>query len=328
VVLILSHSDLERIVSMKETIDALERAFRELVNRTARLPIRTALSVPEARGWVGIMPAYLGGMRSLSTKIVTVYDENLAKGLPTTMATIILNDPETGKVLAVMEGGFVTAMRTGGVGGLAAKYLSRKNSRTVGIFGAGVQARSQLIALKEVRDIRDVYVYDPVLERARSFGVKMGREVGIPIHVSAKSADLVKKSDIIVTVSTSKIPVFDGRLLRPGTHLNVFGSFKPTDREVDDEAVKRSTVIVDLREAALQEAGDLIVPLKAGIITEHHIRAELGEIITKSKPGRISERDITLFKSVGLGIQDCAIACLAYKNARKQRVGLEVDLLA
>jgi len=313
---------------MRETIDILEEAFRELANGSARLPLRTSFSVPETGGWVGIMPAYSVGMRSLSTKIVTVYDGNLSKALPTTMATIILNDPETGEVLAVMEGGFMTAMRTGGAGGLAAKCLSRENSRTVGIFGAGAQARWQLIALKEVRDIRDVYVYDPLLERATSFADKMGRELKTTVQVSANPSDLVEKSDIIVTVSTSKTPVFDGRLLRPGTHLNVFGAFRPTDREVDDATVKTSRVFVDQKEAALQEAGDLTIPLKAGIIAEHHILAELGEIVTKAKPGRTSDRDITLFKSVGLGIQDCAITCLAYKNARKQRVGLEVDLFA
>lgn len=270
------------------------------------------------------MPAYLRGMGSLSTKIVSIFEGNLTKGLPRIIATVLLNDHETGDAVAVMDGTYITALRTGAVGGLAAKYLSREDSRTVGIFGAGNQARTQLLALKEVREIDWASVYDTDHEKAKAYANMMAGE-GMPVHVSVNPDEIVK-SDILITVTSSKTPVFSGKLLKPGTHINAFGSFRPTERELDDETVRKSRVIVDMKEAALAEAGDLIIPLQNGVITETHILAELGEIVKNPKIGRKSNVDITLFKSVGLALQDSATAWIAYTKAKDKKIGQEVDL--
>jgi ornithine cyclodeaminase/alanine dehydrogenase len=273
------------------------------------------------------MPAYLEEMGSLSTKIVTVFERNLEKNVPTIMATVILNSAETGAPLAIMEGTFITAMRTGAVCGVATKYLARRDARTVGVFGAGVQARTQLMAMCAVRDIERAFIYDMFGNRADAFASEMSKKLNIPIE-KRKINDIVKESDIIVTATTAKTPVFDGNLVKPGTHLNLIGSFKPEVREVDEVVIKKSKIVVDQKAAALEEAGDIIIPLKAGIITEAHIYAELGELVTGIKPGRTSNSEITLFKSVGLGIQDCATALLAYSKAKEKGIYREIDLFS
>lgn len=325
-VLMLSRSDLEKVLTIVDVVEYVEMAFLELQMGTAILPMRATITLAEKHGWIGVMPAYLGKMGSISTKIVTVFEKNLEKNMPTIMAIIILNDPETGAPLAIMDGTLVTAMRTGAVCGVATKYLARKDSKIVGIFGAGVQARTQLMAMCVVRNIERAFVHDVVKERAESFVKEMSKVLRIPVEV-CEPRELVVQSDIIVTATTSKTPVFDGKWVKPGTHLNLIGSFKPDVREVDETVIKKAKIIVDQKSAALEEAGDIIIPLKAGIITEKDIYAELGELASGLKPGRTSDSEITLFKSVGLGIQDCAAAWLAYMRARDKGVGIEVELL-
>lgn len=326
-VLILTRSDLEKILSMKDVIEVLEKAFAELARGTAILPQRATITLNKKAGWMGVMPAYLEEMGSLSTKIVTVFEKNLEKNVPTTMATVTLNNAETGAPLAIMEGTFITAMRTGAICGVATKYLARKDSKTVGIFGAGVQARAQLMAMSTVRNIEKAFVYDMLENRAEAFATEMSEKLKIPVE-KRRASDIVKESDIIVTATTAKTPLFDGKLVKTGTHLNLIGSFKPEVREVDEVVIKKSKVVVDQKSAALEEAGDIIIPIKAGIITETHIYAELGELVTGIKPGRISDSEITLFKSVGLGIQDCATALLAYSKAKEKGIGREIDLFS
>jgi len=324
-VLILTRSDLERVLSMEDVIEVVERAFSELARGTAILPQRTAITLNKKAGWMGVMPAYLEKIGSLSTKIVTVFEKNLERKLPTIMATLVLNSTETGAPLAIMEGTFITAMRTGAVGGVAAKYLAREDSKTVGVFGAGTQARTQLMAACVVRDVEKAFVYDKNRERASVFAAEMSEKLKIPVE-TREPRDVVKESDIIVTATTAKTPIFDGNLVKQGTHLNLIGSFKPDTREVDEVVIKKSKIVVDQKSAALEEAGDIIIPLKAGVITEEDIYAELGELVTGTKPGRTSDSEITLFKSVGLGIQDCATAWLAYTRAKEKGIYKEVDL--
>ncbi len=325
-VLVLSKADLEQVLTMEETIKVLEEAFNEQANGRVIAPDRTSISITENDGWIGIMPAYIGSLQAFSIKLVSIYPRNLDKNLPTLMSSIILGDPKTGDVLSIMDGTFITAMRTGGLGGLAAKYLSRKDAHSVGIIGAGAQARTQLLALQAVRTILYVRVFDSVTARAETFSQEMSQRIKIPIEVSLNSEDVVKNSDIVVTVSTSRDPLFDGKVLLQGTHINAFGNYKPTERELDSETIRRSKIIVDQRKAALLEAGDLLIPIKEGTITEDNILADLGEVITGRKPGRTSAIDITLFKSVGLAMQDCATASLAFQKAMDKGFGTEFDL--
>jgi len=326
-VLFLSKKDLENVLTMRETIAAVEEAFRELTSGTAAIPTRVGLTLGDRAGWVGAMPAYLSRTNVLTTKIVTSYKDNPSKyGLPTVMAIIVLNDPETGKPEAVLEGTLITAMRTGAASGVATKYLARKDARVVGIFGAGIQARTQLEAIREVRNVHSAVVYDIVRDRGERFAGEMRRSLGMDVGIEDNPDRVVDKSDIVVTASTSKTPVFNGNCLKRGTHVNAIGSFTSDARELDDSAVRRSKIVVDSLQASLEEAGDLIIPLRSGVIQRSDIHAELGEIVVGLKPGRESDNEITLFKSVGLGIQDAATANLAFRKAREAKIGKTVQL--
>ncbi len=290
------------------------------------MPQRQLITEPERGGWIAVMPAYIKKTKALATKVVTVYTENPTLKLPTTMATIILNDPETGKPLAVMDGGYLTAARTGAVGGVAAKYLSKSDARAVGIFGAGIQARTQLEALCEVRQIKEASVYDLMPGAAEKYAADMSRQLGIDAMVAETPEKAVKGHDIIVTASTSKTPVFKGSWLEPGTHINAVGAHVASTREIDTETLKRSKFVVDFREAAEKEYGELLIPLHENVVTLDIIYGELGEIVSGRKEGRTCHQEITLFKSGGLAIQDAAAARLAYDKAVEAGIGVNIDL--
>jgi len=326
-VLFLSKKDLESVLTMRDTIAAVEEAFKELASGTAVMPTRVGLTVGDRAGWVGAMPAYLSRANALTTKIVTSYKNNPSKyGLPTVMAIIVLNDPETGKPEAVLEGTFITAMRTGAASGVATKYLARKDAKVVGIFGAGTQAKTQLEAIREVRNVHSAVVYDIVRDRGERFAEETSRSLGIDVRTEDDPEGVVEELDIVVTASTSKTPVFNGDYLKIGTHVNAIGSFTPDARELDDSAVRRSKIVVDSLQAALEEAGDLIIPLRSGVIHRSDIHAELGEIVAGLKLGRENDYEITLFKSVGLGIQDAAAANLAHRKALEAGIGTKIEL--
>ena len=310
---------------MKECINAVEDAFRELSTGTAKMRNRVSLPIPIEDGWLGVMPALLADVGSLTTKIVTVYPHNLrARSIPNVLAVVVLNNVETGQVDAIMDGTYITAMRTGAVSGVATKYLARPDAGRVGLFGAGVQARKQLQAIREVRKVESVRVYDKDLDLAKKLQASLDK--GVEAYVDKDPNNVVENSDIIATATTSPTPVFDGRLLRPGTHINAIGAFTPTTREVDTATVSTSKIVVDSIQSALEEAGDILIPMKEGAIRNSDIWAELGEIVTGKKDGRTSEKERTLFKSVGLGIQDAALARLVFQKARASGIGAEVDL--
>jgi ornithine cyclodeaminase/alanine dehydrogenase len=314
---------------MSDCISAVEEAFREFELGTTQMPTRVSLSLGDKSGWLGAMPAYLARAGSLSTKIVSVYGNNATlRGIPNVLATIILNDVETGRAEAILEGSYITAMRTGAVSGVATKYLARNDSEVLGVFGAGVQARKQLEAVREVRKIKTVIVFDTDRYRAQGFLAEISTASNLNASVASSPTELVRASDIIVTATTSTTPVFSGREVKPGTHINAIGAFTPTSREIDDETVSTSKIVVDSIDASLAEAGDIIIPLKEGVIQRQDIRAELGEIITGKKPARTSLQEKTLFKSVGLGIQDAAVAKLVFEKAQRVGVGTQVDFEA
>jgi len=310
---------------MREAIDAIETGFIELAEGNVQMPNRQIMNNISRNGWIGVMSAYVKN-RIIATKIVTVYPDNPKLNLPTTMATIILNDSETGMPLAVMDASYLTSVRTGALGGLAVRYLARKDARTVGIFGSGVQARAQLEAISEVMNIDLVYIFDLLPEASKRFAEEMSKKLSIKV-VSVRKTDLaVINSDVIVTATTSKIPVFDGSLVKPGTHINAIGSHMSDMREIDTETVAKSKFIVDLKDVAIKEYGELIIPISEGVITSDHIYGDLGEIVTGKKKGRVSSQEITLFKSGGLAIQDAVTANLAYKKALEHGLGISIKL--
>jgi len=323
--LILNRNEVASVLTMKDCMTAVENAFRELSEGTAVLPLRTAITPPD--GLSLYMPAYLKKMGALACKVVTVYKNNPAKyNLPTTIGKVLLQDAETGNVICIMDGGYLTAVRTGAASGVATQYLARKTGgQTAGIFGAGVQAKMQLWAVSEARKLSKAFVYDLSEEAVKKFIAEMGPKLDLEI-IAAVSSDELMRSDIIVTATSSANPVFDGNKVRAGTHINGIGSHTPNARELDTAIVKRSKFVGDSYEACFKEAGDIIIPVNAGEIPKEHFYAELGELITGKKAGRADDSEITLFKSNGLAIQDAATAKLVYEKAVARGIGISIEI--
>lgn len=323
--LILNKNDVASVLEMSDCMVAVEQAFAELSEGSAVLPLRIGITPPE--GLSLYMPAYLKKMEALACKVVTVYKNNPVKHkLPTTIGKVLLQDPATGDVICIMNGGYLTAVRTGAVSGVATKYLARKDKKQVaGIFGAGVQAKMQLWAICEARNIVKAFVYDISGTATDAFISEMSVKLNLEI-IRATTAEELLQADIICTATSSPSPLFDGNKVREGTHINGIGSHTPTLRELDSAIVKRSKFVGDSKEACFKEAGDLIIPVNSGEIPEDHFYAELGEIITGKKQGRVNEKEITLFKSNGLAIQDVAAAKLVYEKALAAGIGIQVEI--
>lgn len=325
--LLLTRSDVESLLDIDLSMAAVEEAFRELARGTVQMPQRPVIRVAEHQGSVLFMPAYIAGLGALGMKLVSVYPENPSRhGLPTIMGVILLCEAATGQVLAIMDGGHITAMRTGAVTGVAAKVMARQDARVLGLFGAGVQARTQLLAVAAVRPLERVVVYDTVVANAQRFAGEMTARIQVPVLVASSAREAVEGADIVVTATSSAAPVFDGRWLAPGTHISGIGSHAPHMRELDTETVRRARLIVDHRAAALAEAGDVMLPIQEGAITADHIVGELGEVLEGRIPGRTSASEVTLFKSVGLAIQDVAVAARVYALAIERGIGQPVQL--
>jgi ornithine cyclodeaminase/alanine dehydrogenase len=324
-VLLLTRDDVISVLDMAGCMDVVEQAFAEMAAGSAVLPLRINITPPD--GLALYMPAYLKQMGALACKVVTVYKQNPKKfDLPTTIGKVLLQNPETGEVICVMDGGYLTAVRTGAASGVATKYLARSaKGQAAGIFGAGVQAKMQLWAVTVAREISKALVYDVSAQAADAFIEEMKPKLDIEI-IKATSPEEILETDIICTATSSLSPIFDGTQLRQGTHINGIGSHTPNARELDTEVIKRSKLVGDSREACFSEAGDIMIPLKEGAIGEDHFYAELGEVVTGKKAGRKDDKEITLFKSNGLAIQDAAAAKLVYDKAVEAGIGTQVEL--
>lgn len=324
--LLLTREDVMQVLDMSDCIEAVEKAFAELASGTAVLPLRIAITPPD--GISLYMPAYLKEAGALACKVVTVYKNNPAKhNMPTTIGKVLVQDPKTGDVICIMDGGYLTAIRTGAVSGVATKYLARKDKgQKVGIFGAGVQGKAQLWAMAVTRDITKAYVYDSIEAAIPKFIEEMSTRLGLEVVKAASPEQILEEADIICTTTTSPTPLFDGSKVREGTHINGIGSHTPNARELDTAIIKRAKVVADSYEACLKEAGDIIIPINEGAIDKSHMYAELGEVVTGKKPARVNDKEITLFKSNGLAIQDVATAKLVYDKAVQAKIGAEVVL--
>ncbi|MBM3896920.1 MAG: ornithine cyclodeaminase family protein [Thaumarchaeota archaeon] len=320
-VLALSRKDIASVLNMDDVIDAVEKAFRDFAKGRAKMPPRSLMEFPEEKGWVGIMPASIAS--SMGTKVVTVFKNNTRKSMPTTMATMLLNDAETGESLAVMEAGLITAMRTGAASAIAAKYLARKDSHVVGLFGAGIQAEHQILGISRVREINTVKLYTPTGARQQEFAKKMEKEIGAEFRI-VKPKETVQNSDIVITATTSPTPVFNGGWVSDGTHVSAIGSHKRDTRELDALLIARAKVVVELREIALREAGEILLPIADR--KNVNIYAELPELVSGKKKGRTSDSEITVYKGCGIAIEDLAAAKLAYDKATRKGLGKNIQL--
>jgi ornithine cyclodeaminase/alanine dehydrogenase len=322
--LLLTKQDVVRVLDMRDCMDVTEKAFAELASGTAVLPLRIGIAPPD--GLCVYMPAYLKQMGALACKVVTVFKNNPTRhNLPTVIGKVLLQDPATGEVICIMDGGYLTAVRTGAASGLATKYLARTDKGQVaGIVGAGVQGKTQLWAMATARDLSRAYVYDVSADALSAFIPEMSAKLGFEILPADSPAQMLAVADIVCAASSSSVPLFDGSLVRPGTHINGIGSHSPGARELDTAIIQRSKVVVDSVEACLKEAGDIMIPLQEGAISKEHIQTELGEVVLGRKAARTSAQEITLFKSVGLAIQDAAAAKLVYERARQAGIGQDV----
>lgn len=324
-VLLLTRNDIESIMDMKFCLRAVEDAFRQLGQGNVSMPPRVSIPISTHQGYCFLMPAYIHGEReALAIKIVTQYNNNpTMHHLPTVQASVLLYSPVTGALVAIMDGVLFTAMRTGAASGVATNYLARKDSKTLGVIGTGFQARTQTMAILEVRKIERIRAYDIYPENCQKFCEDIGTKFKVECICSRDANDVVVGSDIIVTATTSETPVFDGKLLEEGTHVN---SIAGLGQELDEYTIKNSKLVVDSRQAALEEARDIIIPIKKGVISPGHVYAELSELVLGKKRGRTNAEEITVFKSVGLAVEDAATARELYDLAKERRVGTDIPL--
>jgi alanine dehydrogenase len=328
--LILSKEEVRKALPMVEMIRATKKAYAALSSGKAVVPLRSSLSISPHEATSLFMPAYLQHEtgEALAVKIVSVYPHNPNRDLPLIHAAVLVLQADTGQPLALLEGSSLTAIRTGAASGAATDILARPDSRVAGIFGAGVQGRTQLEAICSVRAIQKVLIFDPRQDQVEKFIQDIAGRGPIPIDLrqAKQPQEAVSQADIICCATTSTTPVFEDQHLKSGVHINGVGSYTPEMQEIPPETVRRAALIVDSRQAVLSEAGDIIQSIKTGQITEEHIQAELGEIIMGAKPGRLDAEQITFFKSVGNAVQDAAAAQLALINAQKMGLGQNVAL--
>lgn len=323
--LYLTQDEVKSILDIESTIEAVEEGFKAMGQGDIEMPPRVYLHFEKYNGVLIAMPAYLKPVNAAGLKVVTVHPENPVKHkLPAVIARIILNDPEKGEPLAIMDGTYITAMRTGAAGAVGIKYLARKDARTAGIIGLGVQGRSNLRAMCAVRSIEKVKVFDSAPSASKSFVDEMSRELGIEIEAVGSVADAAEDSDIIATCTPSTKPLLTGEMVSKGTHISAIGADTASKREIDTSVLKKvDKIVVDFRDQAFV-VGDFSAPLKEGSIRKENIYAELGEIVTGKKTGRTSEEEITLYKATGLAIQDVVTAFKVYQIAKRKGIGRDI----
>lgn len=321
-ILYLTQKDVASLLSMAETLHVVEEAYRQHGLEKIQMPSKVYLNFKKHSGDLRTMPAYLEEQDIAGVKIVNVHPNNRAKGLPTVMAIIVLNDTATGAPIAIMDGSYITAMRTGAGGGVAAKYLSRKDSKVVGLVGAGLQAETQLEAIMLVRKIEIVKVYDLYSESAVRFKKKMEEKTGLKIVVVSTIKDACD-CDILITTTPSREPIVMDEWIKQGTHINAIGADAPGKEELDPEILKRAKVVVDDISQA-SHSGEINVPLSKGLITKEDIFTELGKAIIGLKV-RTSDSEITVYDSTGLGILDVATANLVLRKAKEKGIGIELE---
>jgi alanine dehydrogenase len=312
--LLLSEADVRSLVTMPDLIASMETALAAFSAGSVVQPVRTVLDLADRHAFFGVMPAYVPSVPAMGAKLVTVYHSNLERGLPSHLATILLFDPETGALDAILDGRYITEARTAAVSAVSAKKLAREDASTLAIIGSGVQARSHLEALKCVRDFKEIRAWSPTRSNLDNFA----RETGVIAASSAEEA--ARGADVIALTTASPTPVIEDAWVKPGAHVIAVGACRPTQREMDSALVARSRLFVDSRTAALKEAGDVIMAIAEGRFGADHIVAELGEVAAK----RLTENEITIFKSLGLAVEDVAAAHLVVERARQYSKGVSV----
>jgi ornithine cyclodeaminase len=311
---------------MDDLIPAMSTALAAFSAREVQQPLRTVLTVGAQHAFYGVMPAYIPATPALGTKLVTVFSDNPARGLPTHLATIVLLDPETGALLALIDGRYITESRTAAVSAVSVQHLAREDADALAILGTGVQARSHLEAICKVRTLQEVRVWGRTPANVDTFVREMQPHVACALRASPSAEEAVRDAGIVALTTASKEPVIRSEWIAAGTHICAVGACRPTEREMEGALVARADLYVDSTEAALAEAGDIVLPLKEGLITASHIRAELGSVSAGIVTGRVSADRVTIFKSLGMAVEDVAAAHLVYQRAMVRGLGQVVTL--
>lgn len=331
-ILVLKESDISSIITMSDIISADKEALSIYSNQQSNIPLRTNIDVPEFNGQCLFMNGYAAPAKALGVKIVSVYPDNINKNLTSVPATMVLVNAETGIVNALIDGTYLTRLRTGAISGLATEILSRKDSKIFALFGTGGQAITQLEAVLTVRKIELVKVYDLFYDRAQDFAKRMNELYskkfnGVKIIAVKNSDEAVEDADIITTVTTSKKPVFNAEKVKKNAHINGVGSYTPDMCEIPEEIlVKANKIYVDTKDGAINESGDLIQPIKKGLIKVEKINGELGEVINGKIKGRENDEEMTFFETTGSAVLDLVAAQKIYELAKKNNIGQVIDL--
>ncbi|MEE8171159.1 MAG: ornithine cyclodeaminase family protein, partial [Phycisphaerae bacterium] len=324
--IILNHRDVDRLLPMGECIDVMERVLGDLSRGACVLPLRNIMWLADKTAALGMMPAFWRTAGVIGLKAVTYFPGNEGTDLDSHQGAVLLYDAKCGPLIAVVDGTSITSIRTAAVSGVATRRLAREDATTLAIIGAGVQARRHLAAMLAVRPIRRVRVASLSVDHARAFATEQRERHSIDIEATPTVQAAIEGADIICTTTSSSEPVLQGEWLTPGVHVNAVGSSVRFARELDAAAVKRARLYVDRRESALNEAGDFVLAKQEGVVSDDHIVAEIGEVLVGDAPGRGSPEEITLFKSVGLAVEDLAAAYHVYEKARVSGEGTRVEL--
>jgi ornithine cyclodeaminase len=323
---ILNQHQVTSLLPMVECVEVMDLALRALAQGKAMLPLRTVLRLPEGRGLFGVMPAQLSSPATLGLKAIAVFPGNEGSPLDSHQGLVALFDPVTGAPLTIMDASSITAIRTAAVSGVATRALSRDDAGDLAILGSGVQARSHLEAMGVVRRLRRVRAWSPNAARLEAFAAWARQRLGVTVEPVLSPREAVLGADLICTTTASRTPVVDGDWIAEGAHINAVGSSIPTARELDTLAVSRSRFFVDRLESALSEAGDFLIPRQEGAISDSHILGELGDVLLGRVSGRRAPADVTVFKSLGLAVEDLAAAHHVLRQAEARGVGLVTEL--
>jgi alanine dehydrogenase len=327
--LILNEADLRRALTMNEVIDAVEEGFRSLARGEARAPERMRFALPEESAVLLEMPAAMrsasgDALSALGTKVVSVFERNSERGLDSVQAAYLLLDANTGAPLSLMEGKFITGIRTAAASAVATKYMAGPGMKRLAIFGAGVQGVFHVEAMMAVAEVDRVLITSRTEARARRLAQSVRSQYKVPCDVVGPE-EAVSAANLICTGTTSAVPVIQGDTLKPGTHINAVGAYGPDRRELDTETIRRARVIIDDESAAGREAGEILIPIAEGAITASHVKGTLSDLVSGRVLGRSSPEEVTVFKSSGLAIEDLVTARLAYSAALERGIGTHVD---
>ena len=325
-VLIVNQSEVRRLLPMKECIDVMAETLAAVERGEAILPLRPVLRMPEKEGALGMMPSYLRNIDAVGLKVITVFHGNHGTKYDSHQGAVLLFETRHGQLLSIMDASSITAIRTAAVSGVATRLLARKDAKSLAILGSGVQATTHLAAMTESNGVTSARVWSRNPEHARHFADRESKRHGIPVTAVATVEEAVRDSDIVCTTTGAHEPILKGEWISPGTHINAVGSSIAVARELDADAMRKSRLFVDRRESTLNEGGDFLLAKQEGAIGDDHILGEIGELLLNRTEGRRSDHDITLFKSLGLSVEDLASAHYIYGKATENGLGTLVEL--